>query len=314
MVKIVPLELETHFAEGTVNAFLAIGETVTLIDTGNPGKESFHQLKTKLHNHGITLKDIDQIVLTHIHIDHAGAIPHIQEEADIPIFVHEQARGSINARLSEFEVVQQFFTQFLESCGADPHQHIIQRRFREENWRNVFYLTEGDEIHLGGQRFEVVHVPGHSQSDILLWNPESGDAFAGDHLIKAFSVNAFIEPPNLGETTRPKPLLQYRDSLEKVSKLPLSMIYPGHGEVFSNHGLLIQTRLLEQEKRCEQILQILRSGEKTIFAICSEMYPRLQGRTVFLGLSQIQGHLDLLEERQLVRYEQKGAIVIYHAN
>lgn len=313
MVKIVPLELETHFAEGTVNAFLAIGETVTLIDTGNPGKESFRQLKTKLHNHGVTLKDIDQIVLTHIHIDHAGAIPHIQEERDIPIYVHEQARGSINAGLSEFEEVQKFFNIFLESCGADPHEHIIQRRFREGNWRNVSYLSEGDHVRLGGQRFEIMHVPGHSQADILLWNPESGETFAGDHLIKTFSVNAFIEPPNPGETARPKPLLQYRHSLEKVSRLPLTIIYPGHGEVFSDHISLIKTRLLEQEKRCEQIIRILRSGEKTIFAICSEMYPRLQGRTVFLGLSQIQGHLDLLEERQLVRYEQKGAIVIYHA-
>ncbi|MGG1677122.1 MBL fold metallo-hydrolase [Neobacillus sp. NRS-1170] len=313
MVKIVPLELETHFAEGTVNAFLAIGETVTLIDTGNPGKESFQKLKSKLHNYGVTLKDIDQIVLTHIHIDHAGAIPLIQEEIEIPIFVHEQAKGSINAGINEFERVQQFFNYFLESCGADPFEHIIQRRFREEKWRNVSFLNEGDEIHLGGQRFEILHVPGHSQCDILLWNPETGDALAGDHLLKAFSVNAFIEPPNPGENVRPKPLLQYRHSLEKVSGLPLTMIYPGHGEAFSEHLSVIKTRLLEQEKRCDQIVQILRSGEKTIFEICSEMYPRLKGRTVFLGLSQIQGHLDLLEERQLVRYEQKGSIAVCHA-
>ncbi|MEH7334455.1 MBL fold metallo-hydrolase [Neobacillus drentensis] len=313
MVKIVPLELETHFAEGTVNAFLAIGETVTLIDTGNPGKESFQKLKSNLHNYGVTLKDIDQIVLTHIHIDHAGAIPHIQAEIDIPIFVHEQAKDSINVDVNEFERVQKFFNNFIESCGADPFEHIIQRRFREEKWRNVSFLNEGDEIHLGGHRFELVHVPGHSQCDILLWNPETGDALAGDHLIKAFSVNAFIEPPNSGENVRPKPLLQYRNSLEKVSRLPLTMIYPGHGEAFSEHLSLIKTRLQEQEKRCDQIIQILRSGEKTIFEICSEMYPRLHGRTVFLGLSQIQGHLDLLEERQLVRYEQKGSIVICHA-
>ncbi|MBT2727771.1 hypothetical protein J7E63_12570 [Bacillus sp. ISL-75] len=61
MFRIVPLELETHFAEGTVNAFLAIGDSVTLIDTGNLGKASFQQLKSKLQMHGVTLKDIDQI-------------------------------------------------------------------------------------------------------------------------------------------------------------------------------------------------------------------------------------------------------------
>ena len=105
--------------------------------------------------------------------------------------------------------------------------------------------------------------------------------------------------------------MQYRNSLEKVSRLPLEMIYPGHGEAFSDHLSLIKTRLVEQEKRCEQILAILATGEKCIYEICRQMYPRLQGNTVFLGLSQIQGHLDLLEERQQVNYEQKDSIIIY---
>ncbi|MEH7504874.1 MBL fold metallo-hydrolase [Neobacillus drentensis] len=313
MFRIVPLELETHFAEGTVNAFLAIGDSVTLIDTGNPGKASFQQLNSKLHRHGITLKDIDQIVLTHIHIDHAGSIPYIQKEIDLPIYVHEQTRGTINAGVDEYIRVQAFFHQFLTSCGADPLNHIIERPYKEENWRNVTYINEGDVIPLGGKAFEVIHAPGHSQSDILLWNSETGDTFAGDHLLKAFSVNAFIEPPNPGEINRPRPLLQYRESLEKVSLLPLEMIYPGHGEAFNDHFSLIKTRLLEQEKRCEQILEILADGGKCIYEICRHMYPRLHGNTVFLGLSQIQGHLDLLEERQQVSFEQKGSVVIYYS-
>jgi glyoxylase-like metal-dependent hydrolase (beta-lactamase superfamily II) len=129
--------------------------------------------------------------------------------------------------------------------------------------------------------------------------------------IKVFLVNAFIEPPNPGEVNRPRPLMQYRNSLEKVSRLPLEMIYPGHGEAFIDHLSLIKTRLVEQEKRFEQILAILATGEKCIYEICRQMYPRLQGNTVFFGLSQIQGHLDLLEERQQVNYEQKDSIIMY---
>ncbi|MBM7652932.1 glyoxylase-like metal-dependent hydrolase (beta-lactamase superfamily II) [Neobacillus cucumis] len=87
---------------------------------------------------------------------------------------------------------------------------MVQRRFQEEIWKNIRYVNEGDKISIGGSDYEVVHVPGHSQSDILLWNPVTGDAFAGDHLIKAFSVNAFIESPTMMGQSRPKPLLQSR--------------------------------------------------------------------------------------------------------
>jgi glyoxylase-like metal-dependent hydrolase (beta-lactamase superfamily II) len=311
LLEIIPLVLETDFAEGTVNAFLAIGDTITLIDTGNPGKESFQQLKKKLHKHGVTFNDLDQIILTHIHIDHAGGIPYIQEETDIPIFVHEQAKGSINTGIHKFNRDQQFFQQFLWSCGANPTKHIVQRSYKEENWRNVHYLNEGESVSIGGEPFEVIYVPGHSQSDLLLWNSKTGDAFAGDHLIKSFSVNAFIEPPRLDEEERPKPLLQYRNSLEKISRLPLNTIYPGHGEPFTNHIDLIQTRLQEQESRCEQIVAILANTRKSIFEICTVMYPRLKGKTIFLGLSQIQGHLDLLEVRHKVIFAQNGSIVEY---
>jgi glyoxylase-like metal-dependent hydrolase (beta-lactamase superfamily II) len=309
LLKIVPLELDTHFAEGTVNAFLAIGETVTLIDAGNLGRESYQQLKSKIHNAGVALTDIDHVLLTHIHIDHAGGIPYLQEEADLPIFVHEQARESINHSLADFERNTLYMKGFLEQCGADPEKHIFSRNYKQENWGNVHYLKEGDRMPLGGVPYEVVFVPGHSQCDILLWDSETGAAFAGDHLLKAFSVNAFIEPPQEGERERPKPLLQYRNSLEKVSRLPLGLVYPGHGDPFTDHLALIEKRLQEQEKRCEQILKILADGPKAIFDICREMYPHLQGTAVFLGLSQIQGHIDLLEVRNLVTFEKHENIL-----
>ncbi|MCM2533055.1 hypothetical protein NDK43_12455 [Neobacillus pocheonensis] len=91
----------------------------------------------------------------------------------------------------------------------------------------------------------------------------------------------------------------------------MKTVYTGHGESFSDHLSLIEKRLLEQENRCDQIVKILSSGAKSIFAICTEMYPRLKDRMIFLGLSQIQGHLDLLETRNLVTAEKQGSVLLY---
>ncbi|WP_070119749.1 MBL fold metallo-hydrolase [Bacillus marinisedimentorum] len=295
-MEIIPLQLETPFAEGDVNAFLAVGKTVTLIDTGNPGVESFQKLKSRLYSSGFRFEDLDCIILTHIHIDHSGGLARIQKETDLPVYVHEAAEQHITGGYEEFERSESFFHAFMEEAGADPALHRPRRRFYGEQWRNVNYLKDGDEVFIAGEPFETVHVPGHSQSDILLWNRESGTAFSGDHLIGDFSVNAFVEPMP-GRKERPKTLLQYRQSLKRIFGLPLKTIYPGHGEVFTNHTGVIAARLKEQEKRCRQIMNIIGEKEKTIYEICLEMYPRLKGKTIFLGLSQIQGHLDLLEER-----------------
>nr|WP_197970059.1 MBL fold metallo-hydrolase [Mesobacillus harenae] len=311
IVKIIKLQLETPFAEGYVNAFAAIGETATLIDTGNPGKKSFLEFKSLLRQNGLQLSDFDQIVLTHMHTDHSGGIELIREETDIPVYIHEQASISINGGKLEHERNETFYHGFLKQCGADASIHKHAQRYREINWGKVHYIKDGDRLPIGDDWFEVVYVPGHSQSDILLWNPKTGDAFSGDHLVANMSVNAFIEPPYPGSTERPKPLLQFRDSLKKVRMLPLCTVYPGHGEVFINHLDGIDKRFLEQEKRFRFIREALKDGAKSVFEICKILYPQLKGKMIFLGLSQIQGHLDLLELNGEVEANERDSVFFY---
>jgi glyoxylase-like metal-dependent hydrolase (beta-lactamase superfamily II) len=303
--------VETPFAEEYVNAFAVMGKKVTLIDTGNPGMESYKQLKKELSQYGLSITDIDLIILTHMHTDHSGGVSLIQNEVNVPVFVHEQAKFVIEGGLTEYNRIEGFFTSFMEQCGAEPFSHKYIHEYEEENWKNVHYLKDGDTVHAGGFPFEVVYVPGHSQSDIILWDPLTGNTLAGDHLIASISVNAFIEPPPPGCNGRPKPLLDYRQSFEKVRSLPLSTIYPGHGEIFKNHIELIDRRLNEQENRCKLICEALRKGEKNVFELCCEIYPRLKGKIVFLGLSQIQGHLDLLESRLAVEAVKRESRIFY---
>ncbi|MCL6570727.1 MAG: MBL fold metallo-hydrolase [Bacillus sp. (in: Bacteria)] len=60
-----------------------------LIETSNPGHQSLQHLKSKLHNQVITSGNLDQIILTHIHIDHAGTITSLKEKNDILIFIYD---------------------------------------------------------------------------------------------------------------------------------------------------------------------------------------------------------------------------------
>jgi glyoxylase-like metal-dependent hydrolase (beta-lactamase superfamily II) len=303
--------METPFSEGFVHAFAVLGETVTLVDTGNPGEESFYQLKSQLKKHGLGFKDFDHIVLTHMHTDHSGGVSLIQQETALPVYVHELAKPVITGGIQEFQRINEFFRDFLVQCGATPPLHKHRRTY-QEHWQDVRYLTDGDYVHIGGDDFAVMHVPGHSQTDILLWSEQSGTAFMGDHLIAEISVNAFIEPPPPHEIQRPVPLIQYQDSLERVMKLPITLSYSGHGKPFHQHAELVKKRLAEHENRCRHIHNLLTTGKKSIFGICEKLYPRLKGKQVFLGLSQIQGHLDLMELRNQVAKEENESVIYYH--
>ncbi|WP_409292814.1 MBL fold metallo-hydrolase [Peribacillus sp. SCS-37] len=303
--------MDTPFSEGFVNAFAVLGETATLVDTGNPGRRSFNQLNSQLKEHGLTFKDFDSIVLTHMHTDHSGGVMYIQEEADLPVYVHELAEPVVTGGVNEFNRINDFFKNFLEQCGANPSEHQHKRRYKDEIWKNVHYLKDGDNVHIGGTSYEVTYVPGHSQTDLLFWNSEEGIALVGDHIIPELSVNAFIEPPPPWQMDRPKTLLQYRESLNKVKSLPLKTCFSGHGKPFDQHGELIDKRLTEHEKRCRQIHEILSWGSKNIYEICLVMYPQLRDKTMFLGLSQIQGHLDLMEVRGEVKKEEIKSAIIY---
>jgi glyoxylase-like metal-dependent hydrolase (beta-lactamase superfamily II) len=294
--------------------YAVLGETATLIDTGNPGEKSFYQLKSLLKDHNLRFRDFDHIIVTHMHTDHCGGVSHIQQETDLPVYVHELARPVVTGGEPEFRRINQFFNDFIRQCGADPSVHQHARRYKEEIWRDVHYVSEGDDVYIGGKPYNVVHVPGHSQTDILLIDEQKGITFVGDHIIPELAVNAFIEPPVPGKCHRPTPLIQYRESLIHSRGRQLGKCFSGHGKPFTQHIDLIEKRLAQQDARCQQIRQVLKERDKNVYEICQEIYPHLKGGIVFLGLSQIQGHLDLMEVRNEVMKEDRNSIIYYKLN
>lgn len=304
--------ITTPFPEGSVNAYVLLGSPVTLVDTGLSSDDSYQQLKQGLSDVGLSLKDLDQIVVTHLHTDHVGGIRAIQREVDIPIYVHERARETLYGGEQEFLRAEGFFHDFIHWCGASS---IVTRRrtYREMGWKNVHLVSEGDTVVAGGRSWRVIYVPGHSQTDMCLWDEDSGEAIVGDHLLSEISANAFMEAPPAGASQRLKPLLLFRESMARTRELPFTTIYPGHGDPYAGHRALIDERFAEHEERCEHILSLLREQSRTVYELSCEMFPWLSKSAVFLGLSEIQGHLDLLALRNQVVAKVESGVATYHA-
>lgn len=164
----------------------------------DPGGE-VDRLLAGLEKYGVTL---EKILITHAHMDHAGAAAEIAERTGVPI---EGPHPD-----------DQFWIDRIESSGK---QYGIPeaRGFTPDRW-----LHDGDKVTLGETEFEVVHCPGHTPGHVVFFHREARFAQVGDVLFKG----------SIGRTDFPHG--NYNDLIEAIStKLwPLGedvSFVPGHG-------------------------------------------------------------------------------------
>lgn len=68
--EVVPGIFEVLFPKAVVHAFIVLADVPTLIDTGTPGGAG--SIERALHRAGLAANDVQRIILTHAHADHAG--------------------------------------------------------------------------------------------------------------------------------------------------------------------------------------------------------------------------------------------------
>ena len=83
-------------------------------------------------------------------------------------------------------------------------------------------LLDGQRIAAGEFTLEVIHTPGHASNHVCLLLEETGRLFTGDHLMGGSTV--VILPPDGS-------MRLYLQSLERLRRLPLVDLAPGHGAV-----------------------------------------------------------------------------------
>ena len=149
--------------------------------------------------------DIRTIVITHCHYDHVAHLREIRDMCGNPeICIHE-----------------------LDAPGISEPSRSLSAMFggRGPGIAPDVLLKDGDMI--GSLR--VIHTPGHTPGGISLYEAEEMILFSGDTVFSDGGFGRFDFPGGSRE--------QLRDSIEKLSKLDVEGLYPGHGTpVFSNGG------------------------------------------------------------------------------
>ena len=146
---------------------------------------------------------IDLLVLTHLHHDHIMDAHSLSSGASpCPVWSH-----------SEFsdELTLQSSLEAATGSAWDLPEFDIERKLEGET-----------ELSIGGRRFEVLHIPGHSPDSLCFYDPEENLIIGGDVLFQN----------GIGRTDFPNGdhELLIRGIREKLWPLPDdTIVYPGHG-------------------------------------------------------------------------------------
>jgi glyoxylase-like metal-dependent hydrolase (beta-lactamase superfamily II) len=143
---------------------------VTLIDPG-PSTTAGH-LRAALARKGMSIADVRQILLTHIHLDHAGvAGTLVRENPAIQVLVHERGARHMIDPAKLIASATRLYGSDMERLWGEflpvPQDRITQLR--------------GDEtIVAGGRELKVAYTPGHASHHVSFFDPSSRVAFVGD--------------------------------------------------------------------------------------------------------------------------------------
>ena len=205
---------------GHTELYLLEGDSLAIIDAGVSDTPTEY-IAPALEAHGRSLGDIDLILNTHGHHDHAGGNAELVAASGAKVWIHEA-----DARIAE-DPDYQFETYFAEShllVGRADRLAAARAALKITAGRPVKAdrkLADGDLLDLGkGLRLRVVHTPGHTRGSVCYyWEPE-GLLFSGDSV--------------MGQGSRPGgfPLIyypaDYARTIDRLLGMDLAVLGLGH--------------------------------------------------------------------------------------
>jgi glyoxylase-like metal-dependent hydrolase (beta-lactamase superfamily II) len=201
------------------------GGRAAFVDTGTT--HSLPTLLATLESKGIGRGDVDWVLTTHVHLDHAGGAGALMQE--LP-----NARCAVHPRGARHLVdPSQLIAGSRKVFGENRYDRIYGEIAPIEASR-VFIVEDGAKITLGGRELELIHTPGHALHHYCIVDEANALIFSGDTFglsYRDFDVDgrAFIFPTTTPVHFDPEALCRSVDRL--MSYQPRSIFLTHYAEV-----------------------------------------------------------------------------------
>lgn len=158
---------------------------VALVDPG-PGT-TLDTLTSALETKGVRFGDVRQLLITHIHLDHAGATGSIVEKhPHIEVLVHARGARHMIDPAKLLASASRLYGQDMDRLWGDV-KPVDAARIR--------VLEGGETIAVAGREVKVEYTPGHASHHVSYFDTASRVAFVGDTAGIRRGSGAYVMPP-----------------------------------------------------------------------------------------------------------------------
>jgi glyoxylase-like metal-dependent hydrolase (beta-lactamase superfamily II) len=236
-----------------------------VVDPG-PGS-TLETLHSQLQACGFGVSDLDAILLTHIHLDHAGATGAlVRENPRLAVYVHKNGGPHLIDPSKLLASAQRLW----------PHE--LHRLFGEVlpvPAENLRILEGGETLTLGSRKVEVVYTPGHASHHVSYFDKKEGVAFVGDTTGVRIEGNSYVMPA----TPPPDIDLGIWDAsfaaiLER-NPARLFLTHYGYSDNPSEHILIFRERLHRWAVLTAEILRTAASDSAAMDSFMSATYAEI---------------------------------------
>ncbi len=308
------IELPLPFALRSVNCYLLRGsQGWTILDTGlntRAGRAAWTAAFAAL---SLAPGDVEQILVSHIHPDHVGMAGWLQAHFRTPtqtppVYLSPRSVEEV-AKVWAATAGDQEQAAFFLRCGLDAESaqaavtEMGPMRLAVQPLPTVVQTMQpGSTVRLGDRQFQAIHAPGHSDGQLIFYDPADRLILCADQVLMRISPNISIWP-----STEPSPLRRYLASLHELAQLEVDLALPGHGRLIDEWvGRLGEIAAHHRDRLDEMVAAV--EVPSTVAEISRRVFDhdRLSTHEIRFAVTETLAHLCYLVEEGRLMEEGDG--------
>jgi len=267
------LDTQHQGKAGIIGSYLvphANGEQFILIECGSGA--SLEVLEQAITQAGFDPAAISDVLVTHIHLDHAGAAGALATRYDANVYVHEQGAPHLADPSRLWSSASRIYGDAMDTLWGEMIP-VPEHQLKS--------VTDGDTVHMGGHDIGVIHSPGHAGSHVVY--QLGSDLFTGDAAAIAMGdagdaytlVRPAVPPPEVN-------LEIWQETLAKLKATHAHRLLLTHFGAISDVNAHLDAIKEENTRWAEAILTGMQQHENDALlaarlrAVTSESYQRVQ--------------------------------------